>query len=240
MPIEQPRPLSGPRIQVGAASVVLPDGYAVADRSSLPPGEPTNVCIGNATVGTCAIQLTPTAAYSNRVFVPDNPGGVENPGDTCVDRYTTTLTAYREVPLGGRDAQYRRWSGTCDQAPVVVVQYTVATPGSWTLWSTSGSSAGVRQAMADISGSLVLPPRTSALPEYDHGIVRAVATRSDGSLVIQLDRTVLGMDNASRATYEYRVPPAALAPMGNATPQVGSTVVVRTDGKVVTSLTYAA
>ncbi|MBD3784822.1 MAG: hypothetical protein IE926_18045, partial [Micrococcales bacterium] len=244
-----PTPSSTPsaplRTAIGPASLVVPDGWTVREHLGSADGSGP---IGRVW---CLAEegASDACAISVRLMAPSvNPLDSDTEGGYAADpmycdpeaKYTRTVEDYRDVGVGGREGEYRRWHWACaDGTSRDVAQYTVVTPSAWTVFSDMATE-DTRAVMDRVVASLQLPPATSSVRLYDHGLVRSVGC-TPTVCTLELDRTVPGMPNASTRTYEYHGDPdmtfggGFVSPDPVGWPVVGPSVTIYTDGKRITS-----
>lgn len=225
------------RTAIGPASLVVPEGYRLREHT----GTGSNVPIGRRwcldTDGSrdCAVEVTQMDADANPLN-SDVEGGYSSNPQLCTDGEFHTrrdLVEYRDVEVGGRAGEYRRWQWGCaDGSTVDVAQATVVTPGAWTVLALP-ATPDARAAMADVVASLELPAATSTVRLYERGVLRAVENAGDGRVTLRIDRVVANWPNSNPATYDYRAPADLRVDARPVAELVGKTVTVWTDGTVV-------
>ncbi|GAA1878545.1 hypothetical protein [Lapillicoccus jejuensis] len=239
------------RVTAGSATLLVPAGYTVTQKSAQGAAVPT-WCLNSPGTADCVITFIDYHGTTSQALSSDTPGGyAANPeycGAGVVDSNPTKpgtssvqLVDYSEGQWSGRAAEFRHWRYDCtDGTTYDVAQYTVMTAAPYGLF-TEKASADVIATMAQVVAGSTLPPATSSVRLYDHGIVRSVTTAPDGSAVIAVDRVVIGRANGSTQTYPYTVPSGTTFPdlKGGPAPLTaaqldGRTVTLTTDGSVVT------
>ncbi len=246
-------PAAGRTLTFAGATVVLPPGWG-ATPSSFATNDQRRyeqLCIDPvASHGSSNLYGSPDCTIFLTTSGADWPidtniqGGYEtNPSYCGASVVGQPLKEYRDVTMGGRLAEYRRWVFTCSDGKngATIEQYQVPTVSSWVLWSEHAADPAVHTALAAIAGSVTLPAATSSTRLADHGNVTAAVPQADGSTLIQLDRVIQGMPNKSPAVYTYRVPAGLTFVLIGLPKQdipasglVGRTVTLHTNGKVVT------
>jgi hypothetical protein len=114
---------------------------------------------------------------------------------------------------------------------LLIEQYVVATGPGYILYS-DWTDPTVHDVMTGIVIRSSMPRQTSALRLMDRGYIRSVDRTASG-VRISIDRVVSGINgvvNNNPATYKYVIPTAMFDSAGV---QVGSLVVVHTDGVTV-------
>jgi hypothetical protein len=225
-------------VTLAAANVWLPSGWVARDYASyLQPGAGTLAaqqwCLTPSPLApstdsdACPLTLGTISPTGNQVDVDINGGWVSN-SPTCY-HFDSEQTGDRQ--FGGRAADWRRWRVSCGSRDLLIEQYVVATGPGYILYS-DWTDPTVHDVMTGIVTRSSMPRQTSALRLMDRGYIRSVDRTASG-VRISIDRVVSGINgvvNNNPATYKYVIPTAMFDSAGV---QVGSLVVVHTDGVTV-------
>jgi hypothetical protein len=225
-----PSPSPTPGTFAGAIFTV-PAGWT-QHAPSFDPGPTPLTCLDPVGISSCTVRFGLIRVGMDA----DVMGGMaSNPQYCGPGGNKSSSVDYRDLTFGGRAAEYRLWREGCvDGSAHEIAQYIVTTPAAFVLWS-EHADVSVRDAMAQVVASAQLPPATSSVRLYDHGILRSVVARKDGGWDVSVDRVIVGWPNTSSTTYVYRVP-ASASWSQEMTGWVGQNVVLRTDGVQVIEL----
>lgn len=230
-------------VNLDGAHIALPSGWDV--RPQGPQGSPGTSawCIHQPSgpAGDCITLYEFGANDEETRFDADLPGlGVGNTPQLFCDNETLSSVSEEvaRVSFGGRQAEYRRIDHYCSLNTTTakhkyVVQYATNSHPAWALVA---APATVRMlgVMDYVATRSILPERSRPLPLAQRGDVTSIATTSAG-VKVEIDpavRTVSGRLIVG-APRNYRVPTAMF---GKSRVQIGSPVVIRTDGTTVRSL----
>lgn len=233
-------PVSG-AANAGGSTLVIPTGWLIAPHSGIWRDLGRHWCIDRVgSEGQCAIRLDavdPEENYNVMVEAEGGTGHVDTPRCSSPKTERVVMDVADVRPFGGREAEHRVWTHTCDQVAVATLeQYVVDYSPVWVL-SSEKADRTVSQVMASIAAASTLEPQALPLRIYDQGIVKSMRTTQAG-LVVTIDR-VYGTGpgdfvNKASTTYEYTLP-AALIAQAYPTVTLGCVVQIFTDGKDVAS-----
>lgn len=244
-------PASSPvTVVLNGMKLVVPQGWAVGAQQSSGTLADLTWCLDPTPAsGRCTILLQSAGVAQRNALDPDIEGGwLSNPSYCNAERTANPAGTKDSLDLadvrafGGREAEHRVWTHTCNTTKVIhVEQYEVVSAPSWILTSDYADST-VSAVMAQIAQTSALPAQTLPVRLADKGYVRSVTKNASG-YVITLDRiysdptSPSGEINKAATTYTYTVPSAALSSQGGAgaPPIVGDKVYLASDGTTVTS-----
>lgn len=245
-------PPSRATVPVHGAELAIPRGWRVVPYQQR-TGHTTIYADAQCIVGADATGDDCTILFG--VFLPErNPMDVDYQGglaanaafcnDTRTDQDWSGAAGVRD--LGGRESEWRHWTIDCGGERVIEIeQYVVATGPSFVLYSAKADPS-VAAAMKIVADESRLPARSQPVRLMDRGIVTAVRDEG-GALVITLDRIRVNPDehgepvlNDSHRTFEYTVAQSVVSQSGRPRVEVGSTVIVQSDGEKVTNLFVSA
>lgn len=243
-----PTPSSTNVVTIGGASLNLPSGWKA---EPVPDSMFREWCLeslgqrlpANGDTNGCAATFLQVPSGSRGLQLsPDTTGGVASNPEWCGQVPTSqvrwTLLDYRNRDLGGRDAEYRRWTITCRSTATTwrIEQYVVDSAPAYILYS-SRADARVHAALQSIAATSRLPRATGGLRYSDLGRVRAV-THDRNAYHLSLERVVDDQGSGKYVSvggpYDYVAANGVLA--HGAAPTVGSLVELTTDGHHVTNL----
>lgn len=233
-------------IQLGAAKVVLPDGWTAvpAARWQQPGGMsvfgneewclmPTTAKVRRT--GICHLEFTAVVRTHNQ-FVPSRQrAAYGEPPQYCQSHVVSgkDITQQSGVrTFGGRVASWRQWRYVCTPTDTrIIEQYVVPTGPAYILFSDDATNA--RQAVFNtVAKYSTLPKQTSRLPIGDTGAVTAVQ-HVGNQVRITMRRTDTSTGSARTVTY---VVTSAMYRRGYS-PKTGDKLYVDTDGTKVTGVT---
>lgn len=237
-----PAPGSRPRTPIGPASLVVPSGWTVEERTTDADGSgPIGRvwCLDRAKRDDCTIRVE-LMDHERNALNSDVEGGYESNPMYCDPQagHTRELVEGRVQQVGGRDGEFRRWHWSCaDGSGHDIAQYTVPTASAWTVWSEEATPA-VRRTMAEVVGSLRLPAATAPLPLYVRGVLGGSLSAAPDGYEIEVDRAIAGAQDVDHDLTSFFVPRNAAFTTADGSPVdwpvLSGTVVLHTDGHIVT------
>ena len=235
-------------VRLGGASIALPTGwvsrplqdYFSDGGSPVFPGwclTPSSTRV-STDADACPVALTQVQVGGNPLDV-DTISGLASDPHPCGQGPSTQDESYADRTLGGRAADWRRWTVHCSSTGQTIryEQYVVPTVPGWILYSGHATDA-IDAAMTRIASGSTLPADDGQVRLMDRGYIRSITSTSKG-VRITLDRVVRENGryvNRSRRTYTYEIATSVFAPGAATPPTVGSLVYLSSNGSRVTDI----
>jgi hypothetical protein len=195
-------------------AVPVPEGW----RLDQEPGTPRRACLhpaGGATGQDCALLITAYGGYDPAWRFDGPPFQVDSPPVTatgCDTQGLATVTSSTQQ-VGGRQAEFRRFTQQCGGSPRTTEQWTVTSYPVVRFWR-SHVDTGPEPVIHQILDHLSWTAQMTSTRAVDRGYLVS-STGGGGHVHLRLDRTILvlggpdnGMEsNSNTQTYDYPVAP---------------------------------
>lgn len=239
-PTETPATTDAPQsgtATLGGATVALPTGWSAVHRPNIVAGADT-WCLGEG--GNCRVTFHRYDVVGYGGPEPEVPTGTT----VATSKYCGTdapvgpvLIDSRTSTVGGREAEYRKWTLDCPTGTLTIAQYVLPSAPAYEIFVKSDYAPVVTD-LETIAKATTFPAATGGLRYYDQGHVESATAVGDGYDIVL--RRYTGSDvndwvaTDVRTTYHLTT---TLLPPGYVIGNLGREVLqLYTDGTAVTSV----